>query len=69
MTTRVLVTGAGGFIGHHLVSYLKEKGMLRPISSGTGYAYGATMCCISDQMTSASSSRVPVKGVFSHRPV
>lgn len=24
--TRVLVTGAGGFIGHHLVSYLKEKG-------------------------------------------
>jgi len=24
--THVLVTGAGGFIGHHLVSYLKEKG-------------------------------------------
>ena len=24
--TRVLVTGAGGFIGHHLVKYLKEKG-------------------------------------------
>lgn len=24
--TRVLVTGAGGFIGSHLVSYLKEKG-------------------------------------------
>jgi len=23
---RVLVTGAGGFIGHHLVTYLKEKG-------------------------------------------
>jgi len=23
---RVLVTGAGGFIGHHLVSYLKGKG-------------------------------------------
>lgn len=23
---KVLVTGAGGFIGHHLVSYLKEKG-------------------------------------------
>ena len=23
---RVLVTGAGGFIGHHLVNYLKEKG-------------------------------------------
>ncbi|MBI2600860.1 NAD-dependent epimerase/dehydratase family protein [Candidatus Daviesbacteria bacterium] len=23
---RVLVTGAGGFIGHHLVSYLKKKG-------------------------------------------
>ncbi len=23
--TRVLVTGAGGFIGHHLVTYLKEK--------------------------------------------
>ena len=22
---RVLVTGAGGFIGHHLVSYLKKK--------------------------------------------
>lgn len=24
--TRVLVTGAGGFIGHHLVSFLKRKG-------------------------------------------
>lgn len=24
--TRVLVTGAGGFIGHHLVSYLKRRG-------------------------------------------
>jgi nucleoside-diphosphate-sugar epimerase len=26
MTARVLVTGAGGFIGHHLVTYLKERG-------------------------------------------
>jgi GDP-D-mannose 3', 5'-epimerase len=26
MTTRVLVTGAGGFIGHHLVTYLKRRG-------------------------------------------
>jgi GDP-D-mannose 3', 5'-epimerase len=26
MTTRVLVTGAGGFIGHHLVGYLKNRG-------------------------------------------
>jgi GDP-D-mannose 3', 5'-epimerase len=25
-TQRILVTGAGGFIGHHLVSYLKERG-------------------------------------------
>lgn len=25
-STKVLVTGAGGFIGHHLVTYLKEKG-------------------------------------------
>ncbi len=24
--SKVLVTGAGGFIGHHLVTYLKEKG-------------------------------------------
>ena len=24
--TRVLVTGAGGFIGHHLVTYLKAAG-------------------------------------------
>src|SRR5262245_8645445 len=24
--SRVLVTGAGGFIGHHLVSYLKRRG-------------------------------------------
>ena len=23
---RVLVTGAGGFIGHHLVTYLKQRG-------------------------------------------
>jgi GDP-D-mannose 3', 5'-epimerase len=26
MSTRVLVTGAGGFIGHHLVSFLKHQG-------------------------------------------
>lgn len=26
MTARILVTGAGGFIGHHLVTYLKERG-------------------------------------------
>ncbi len=26
MTTRVLVTGAGGFIGHNLVTYLKARG-------------------------------------------
>ena len=26
MTTRVLVSGAGGFIGHHLVKYLVSKG-------------------------------------------
>jgi GDP-D-mannose 3',5'-epimerase len=26
MTERVLVTGAGGFIGHHLVRYLKDQG-------------------------------------------
>jgi len=26
MSTRVLVTGAGGFIGHHLVTYLKRRG-------------------------------------------
>jgi nucleoside-diphosphate-sugar epimerase len=25
-TTKVLVTGAGGFIGHHLVTFLKQKG-------------------------------------------
>lgn len=25
---RLLVTGAGGFIGHHLVTYLKERGVL-----------------------------------------
>ena len=25
-STRVLVTGAGGFIGHHLVSFLKQQG-------------------------------------------
>lgn len=25
-STRVLVTGAGGFIGHHLVTYLKQQG-------------------------------------------
>jgi nucleoside-diphosphate-sugar epimerase len=23
---KILVTGAGGFIGHHLVSYLKDHG-------------------------------------------
>src|SRR5215212_4950401 len=26
MATRILVTGAGGFIGHHLVKYLANKG-------------------------------------------
>ncbi len=26
MSTRVLVTGAGGFIGHHLVTYLRDRG-------------------------------------------
>ena len=26
MSLRVLVTGAGGFIGHHLVTYLKQRG-------------------------------------------
>ncbi len=26
MQPRVLVTGAGGFIGHHLIKYLKERG-------------------------------------------
>jgi nucleoside-diphosphate-sugar epimerase len=26
MTRKVLVTGAGGFIGHHLVKYLKKRG-------------------------------------------
>jgi GDP-D-mannose 3',5'-epimerase len=26
MSSRVLVTGAGGFIGHHLVTYLKKRG-------------------------------------------
>ncbi len=26
MSERVLVTGAGGFIGHHLVTYLKQRG-------------------------------------------
>ncbi len=24
--SRILVTGAGGFIGHHLVGYLKDQG-------------------------------------------
>ena len=24
--SRILVTGAGGFIGHHLVTYLKSRG-------------------------------------------
>src|SRR3982751_6600181 len=40
---RVLVTGAGGFIGHHLVTYLKERGywvrgvdLKYPEFSGTG---------------------------------
>ena len=28
--TRVLVTGAGGFIGHHLTTYLKDRGLLGP---------------------------------------
>ena len=25
MNKKILVTGAGGFIGHHLVNYLKER--------------------------------------------
>ena len=31
---RILVTGAGGFIGHHLVSRLKKGGLL---GAGCGY--------------------------------
>ena len=27
---KVAVTGAGGFIGHHLVTYLKHIGLLGP---------------------------------------
>ena len=41
--TRVLVTGAGGFIGHHLVSFLKQRGdwvrgadRVRPQYAATG---------------------------------
>ena len=41
--TRVLVTGAGGFIGHHLVSFLKRCGdwvrgadLVRPQYAATG---------------------------------
>ena len=41
--TRVLVTGAGGFIGHHLVSFLKRRGdwvrgadLVRPQYEATG---------------------------------
>ncbi|SVB91173.1 uncharacterized protein METZ01_LOCUS244027, partial [marine metagenome] len=26
MNKKILVTGAGGFIGHHLVEHLKERG-------------------------------------------
>jgi len=47
----------------------RQRLVLCPISSGTVYEYDATMCCISDPITSVSSSTVPVKGVFSHRPV
>ena len=32
--TRVLVTGAGGFVGHHLVAFLKHPKVLEPYLSG-----------------------------------
>lgn len=42
MSTRVLVTGAGGFIGHHLVSYLKSQGCWVRGADVKEPQYGAT---------------------------
>ena len=27
MNQKILITGAGGFIAHHMVNYLKDKGL------------------------------------------
>jgi GDP-D-mannose 3',5'-epimerase len=42
MTARVLVTGAGGFIGHHLVSFLKNRGYRVRGADLTPPRYGET---------------------------
>ena len=49
MTTRVLVTGAGGFIGHHLVTYLKAQ-------AATGSAASTSSCPSTPTSTPTSSS-------------